>query len=80
MTSDIFNEILKCPKFENDELRFTDALTSLSRQNKVVSCEFDARYYDCGNKLEYTKCLIDFALEDKDIAPKLKEYLKERSE
>lgn len=80
LTEDIYDEILKCPKFENGELRFTDALTALSHQDKVVSCEFDAKYYDCGNKLEYTKCLIDFALEDKDIAPKLKEYLKERSE
>ena len=80
LTSDIFDEILKCPKFENGELRFTDALTALSKQGKVVSCEFDARYYDCGNKLEYTKCLIDFALEDKEIKAKLKEFLKERSE
>lgn len=80
LTYDIFDEILKCPKFENGEIRFTDALTNLSKQGKVVSFEFDAKYYDCGNKLEYTKCLIDFALEDEKIAIELKKYLKERSE
>lgn len=74
LTYEIFDELLKCPKFANDEIRFTDAVSVLAQKNKVVCCEFDAKYYDCGNKLEYIKCIIDFALEDKEIANKLRDY------
>lgn len=75
LTNDIFDELLKCPLFENGEIRFTDALTILSKQGKVVCLEFDAKYYDCGNKLEYIKCILDSALEDDSISNQLKDYL-----
>lgn len=32
-------------------------------------------YYDTGDKLEYLKTIIDFALEHEDIGPQLREYL-----
>lgn len=76
LTPEIFDEIPKCPRFANDEIRFTDAVSLLAQKNRAVCYEFDAKYYDCGNKLEYVKCIIDFALEDTDISEKLKEYLK----
>lgn len=76
LTPEIFDELLKCPKFVNEEVRFTDAISLLAQKNRAVCYEFDAKYYDCGNKLEYVKCIIDFALEDADISERLKEYLK----
>lgn len=76
LTPEIFDELLKCPKLDNGEVRFTDAVSLLAQKNRAVCYEFDAKYYDCGNKLEYVKCIIDFALEDADISEKLKEYLK----
>ena len=76
LTPEIFDEILKCPKFVNNEIRFTDAISLLAQKNRAVCYEFDAKYYDCGNKLEYVKCIIDFSLEDSDISKQLKEYLK----
>ncbi len=76
ITPDIFDEILKCPRFVNNEIRLTDAIQNLAKQGKTVCCEFDAKYYDCGNKLEYIKCILDYALEDKTISEDLKEYLR----
>lgn len=76
LTPEIFEELLKCPKFTNGEVRFTDAVNLLAEKNRAVCYEFKAKYYDCGNKLEYIKCIIEFALEDTDISIKLKEYLK----
>ncbi len=80
LTSEIFDEILKCPKFANGEIRLTDAIQMLALQGKAVCYEFDAEYYDCGNKLEYIKCIIDFALNDKEIAEDLKAFMKTKSE
>ena len=76
LNSEICPELLKCPRFTNGEIRFTDALNTLAKQGKAVCYEFDAKYYDCGNKLEYVKCILDFALEDNEISNQLKDYLK----
>ncbi len=76
LTPDIYPELLKCPKFANGEVRFTDAVSVLAQQGKAVCFEFDAKYYDCGNKLEYVKCIVEHALEDKTISSDLLEYLK----
>lgn len=76
LTQEIFDELLKCPKFANGEVRFTDAVSALAQRGRAVCYEFDAKYYDCGNKLEYVKCILDFALADKEIGEKLKAHLK----
>jgi UTP--glucose-1-phosphate uridylyltransferase len=38
----------------------------------------DGAYYDAGNKLEYMKTVVDFALKRKDIGQAFADYLKER--
>jgi UTP--glucose-1-phosphate uridylyltransferase len=38
----------------------------------------NGRYYDTGNKLEYVKTVVDFALEREDIGPQLRDYLRNR--
>lgn len=38
----------------------------------------NGRYYDAGNKLEYVKTVVDFALRRDDIGPAFAAYLKER--
>jgi UTP--glucose-1-phosphate uridylyltransferase len=43
----------------------------------VYACEIkNGHYYDTGNKLEYLKANIDFALTRPDLAPGLKKYFK----
>jgi UTP--glucose-1-phosphate uridylyltransferase len=60
------------------ELWLPDAIEALILTGfPVYACEIkNGRYYDTGNKLEYLKANIDFALQRKDLAPGLKEYLK----
>lgn len=36
----------------------------------------DAKYYDTGNKLEYLKTVVDFALKRKDLGDDFREYLR----
>lgn len=74
-------ETLDClpnlPKFTNGETRFPDAIQILAKQNKVVAHEFKATYYDCGNKLEFTKLVIHECLKDEKISQNLKDYMKD---
>lgn len=60
------------------ELWLPDAIEELIKTGfPVYACEVkNGRYYDTGNKLEFLKVNIDFALRRKDMAPGLKEYLR----
>ncbi|HVX58287.1 MAG TPA: sugar phosphate nucleotidyltransferase [Candidatus Saccharimonadales bacterium] len=42
----------------------------------VYACEIDGTYYDTGNKLEYLKTVVDFALMNDDIKNDFADYLR----
>ncbi len=79
LTPDIFKILEETHEGRGGEIQLTDALRQLNKRRKIYACEFEGRRYDLGNKLEYTKACIDFALEDQDIRGHLKSYLKEIS-
>lgn len=60
------------------ELWLPDAIEELIKTGfPVYACEIkNGRYYDTGNKLEFLKVNIDFALQRPDMAPGLKKYLR----
>jgi len=60
------------------ELWLPDAIEALIESGyPVYACEIkNGHYYDTGNKLEYLKANIDFALKRSDLADGLKKYLK----
>lgn len=60
------------------ELWLPDAIEALIESGyPVYACEIKkGHYYDTGNKLEYLKANIDFALKRSDLAEGLKKYLK----
>lgn len=63
---------------EGEELYYNDALKQmLNDGKKIVAVEIKGgTYYDTGNKLEYLKTVVEFALEHKDLNGKFREYLK----
>jgi len=80
LTPDIFNyldEVLTNLS-EGAELYYNDALKlMLADGKKVVAAEIKGgKYYDTGNKFEYLKTVIEFALKRDDLAEDLKAYLK----
>ena len=56
----------------------TDAINLLIKGGfPVYGCEIkNGKYYDTGNKVEYLKTVIEFAVSHPDFAKDLKEYLK----
>lgn len=42
---------------------------------KVFGCEIKGKRYDTGNKLEYLKTVVDFALKNEDVKDDFKKYL-----
>lgn len=79
-TPDIFNyldQALANLK-EGEELYYNDALKlMLSDKKHVLAAEIkNGKYYDTGNKLEYMKTVVEFALEHPELKDKFRSYLK----
>jgi UTP--glucose-1-phosphate uridylyltransferase len=77
LTPDIFEAIKETEVSKGDELWLVDGINKLKKNHKIYACEVvDGKYHDTGNKLEYLKANIDFALKRDDIKDDLTEYLK----
>ena len=74
----IFDVIKKLKPGKGGEVWLVDAINTLIKEGfPVYGCEIkNGKYYDTGNKLEYLKTVIEFALQRPDFAAELKKYLK----
>jgi UTP--glucose-1-phosphate uridylyltransferase len=77
LTPEIFKALEQTPKGVNNELQLTDALKLLSRQERILALTLEGVRYDIGNKLDYLKTIIDFALRRDEFAQPIYEYVKE---
>ncbi len=79
-TPDIFDAIqrVKDNLSEGRELMYIDALNLMMKEKQpVYACEIkDGVFYDTGNKLEYLKTVVQFALKHKDLNGEFRDYLK----
>lgn len=77
---EIFDYLENTKLGKDNELWLVDAVNALMKKRAVYACEIkNSKYYDTGNKLEYLKANIDFALERKDLHDDLIKYLREVS-
>jgi UTP--glucose-1-phosphate uridylyltransferase len=82
-TPDIFDYLDKAMAnlTEGQEFYYNDALKLMLEDGKhVLGVEIkDGKYYDTGNKLEYLKTVVEFALNHHGLSEKFREYLKSLS-
>jgi UTP--glucose-1-phosphate uridylyltransferase len=77
LTPEIFKAIEQTAPDNNDEIQLTDALNILLRSQNIYSYLIEGKRYDLGNKLDYLKTIIDFALIRKEFSRDIKAYIKE---
>lgn len=60
-----------------NELYYNDALKlMLADKKRVIAYEIqNGKYYDTGNKLEYLKTIIDFALDHEELGPDIRQHI-----
>ena len=72
-------EILDCIKQTDigvgNEIQLTDGIRLLNEEQKVYAYKFTGKRYDTGDKVEYVKAVIDFALSKEDMREQIKEYI-----
>ena len=72
LTPDIFDKIKETEAGVGGEIQLTDALSKL---DKIYGVVFEGKTYDIGNRLEWLKTSVEFAM-DSDDGDELREYLK----
>jgi UTP--glucose-1-phosphate uridylyltransferase len=74
-TPEIFECIDATGKGVGGEIQLTDAMNLLARRQPVYALNWQAKRYDIGNRVEYAKCFIDFALRRPETAKAVREHL-----
>lgn len=78
LTPEIFSTLKNLTPGKGGEIWLTDAINVMAKDKDIYACEIkNSAYYDCGNKLEYLKANINFALQREDLGPGLRAYLEQ---
>lgn len=77
LTPEIFGALEKTPRGKGNEIQLTDALRILLKQQDITATIIEGKRYDIGNKLDFLKTTVEFALKRKEFAAPFAEYLKE---
>lgn len=73
LTSDIFDKIKETEAGVGGEIQLTDALSKL---DSVYGLVFDGKTYDIGNRVEWLKTSIEFAMDDDESKDDLVEFMR----
>ena len=72
-------EILDCIKNTTtgvgDEIQLTDGIRLLKEEQQIYAYKFTGKRYDTGDKVEYVKAIIDFALANENMKEQIKEHI-----
>ncbi len=75
-------EILDCIKETasgvGNEIQLTDAIRLLNEEQMIYAYRFRGQRYDTGDKVEYVKAIIDFALKNEDMQGYIEEHIRSK--
>lgn len=74
-TPRIFEMIERTPPGRGGEIQLTDAIALLLKEEPVMGYVFQDGRYDIGNKLDFLRATVEFALARDDIGDQFRSYL-----
>ncbi|MFW6371371.1 MAG: UTP--glucose-1-phosphate uridylyltransferase GalU [Bacteroidota bacterium] len=77
LTPEIFNAIDNTARGKGNEIQLTDAMRLLMKHENIMAVTIEGKRYDIGNKLDFLKTTVEFALKRKEFAEPFAAYLKE---
>lgn len=77
LTPDIFDMLDQTPAGKNNEIQLTDAMLLLLRRENLYAHRIEGKRHDIGNKLDFLKTTVEFALKRPEFADKFRAFLKE---
>ncbi len=76
LTPRVFEHLAQLEPGVGGEYQLTDALARLAGEGQLVAAPIPAKRYDTGDKLEYLKANVEFALKREDLREAFTAYLK----
>jgi UTP--glucose-1-phosphate uridylyltransferase len=77
LTPEIFEYIRQTKKGKNNEIQLTDAMRLLVASRAMYGLRFDGRRHDIGNKVDFIKTNIQYALMRDDLRADVAAYVKD---
>ena len=78
LTPGIFDAIDATAPGRGSEIQLTDTIRKLMESEPVFGFCFVEGRFDVGNKLDYLKATVEFALEREDLGPEFRAFLERR--
>jgi UTP--glucose-1-phosphate uridylyltransferase len=76
LTPDIFALLESTKPGRGGEIQLTDALRRLNRKRPIYAARLKGHRHDIGNKVEFVKATLAFALQDKNARQPIMEFMR----
>lgn len=73
---EIFDYLAKTPRGKGNEIQLTDAMRLMLEEQAMYGYKFNGKRHDIGNKLDFIKSTIEFALKRPEFKDDILEYIK----
>lgn len=77
LTPEIFAMLEQTPAGKNNEIQLTDAMLMLLKRENLYAHRIEGKRHDIGNKLDFLKTTVEFALKRPEFADKFRAFLEE---
>jgi UTP--glucose-1-phosphate uridylyltransferase len=77
LTPDIFECIDQTPRGKNNEIQLTDAMQLLLKRRRFYGLKLKGVRHDIGNKLDFVKTNILYAMKRRDMGEAIKKFIKD---
>ena len=77
LTPEIFRTLEQTEPGKGGEVQLTDAMRDLMRKEMIIAHTIEGKRYDIGNKLDFLKTTVEFAMRRKEFATDFLAFLKE---
>jgi UTP--glucose-1-phosphate uridylyltransferase len=76
LTPAIFETLAGTQRGSGGEIQLTDGLRSLMTKQRVLAYKFQGKRHDAGEKLGFLRATVEFALQNEELGPGFRAYLK----
>ena len=74
---DIFDYLAQAERGKNNEIQLTDAMRAMAVSRPMFGCEFEGKRHDLGNKLDFIKTNLHYALKASELRDEIVAYMKD---
>ncbi|MBM4148618.1 MAG: UTP--glucose-1-phosphate uridylyltransferase GalU [Lentisphaerae bacterium] len=77
LTPDVFGHLERTARGKNNEIQLTDAMRAMVRGRPAHGLRFRGKRFDAGNKLDFIKTNIVFAMHNPELKKDLSDFIRE---